>query len=184
MIQRRELTEILFEIQSEMPYFSREKLLEYLKWAVPKLYDSLKNSQTSKIKCSLSLLDKINKEKNKYRIDSNIDFIKIHYAEIYNYIKDMNDNYIQVYLSVYFYDDVKNNTNLNYENDKYWNDIWIVTLKEDSINKKTNNSNCINCGAPMKYNQIRDVFECEYCRNIVYNTANANWEIIDIDVEI
>lgn len=96
-------------------------------------------------------------------------------------MKKDDEIYIQVYSSIYFYDDVGNNVENYSVSDKYWNDIWIVTFRESSgLNKK--NSNCVNCGAIMEYNKVRDIFKCEYCGNIIQNKSDSKWEIVDIEL--
>ena len=180
MKQRREVTEICKELESEILGFNREELLKYTKWAIPKLYNSLKNNEKLEIKCTPELINKIKKEKIKYRIDKRIDQINIQYVELYDDIKKDDGIYIQVYLSIFFYDNVKNNFGDNYTNDRYWNDIWIVTYKESVVKK---NSNCANCGAIMQYNQLKDSFECKYCGNIIQNKSDSNWEIVEIELE-
>lgn len=69
-------------------------------------------------------------------------------------------------------------------NNKYWNDIWIVTYgkKNELINIKS--SNCPNCGTMMKYDEVKNVLICEHCKNVVYGSLEDTdeWEIVDIDI--
>lgn len=181
MKRKREITEIILDIRSVIPGFNKEELLQYTKWAIPKLYNSLKNEEELEVKCKPELINKLNKESIKYRINKNMDHISVQYIELFDNIRKDNEMYIQVYLSIYFYDDVENNIGSNLVNDRYWNDIWIVTYKE-SINTGIKNSNCINCGAIMEYNQLKDTFECKYCGNIVNNNSDSKWEIVDIEL--
>lgn len=181
-MKRREPVEVMLEIKNEMPWFDKEELLEYAKWSVQKLYNSLKNEEKLVIKCKPELINKLNKQRDKYRINEDIDHISIQYVELFDNIKKENEIYIQVYLSIYFYDDVQNNVDKYIINDKYWNDIWIVTYKECSkLHRK--DSNCVNCGAVMQYNQLRDILECKYCGNIINNKFDSKWEIVDIELE-
>lgn len=180
-MKRREVTEVIFEIRNEIPGFNKEELLEYTEWAIQKLYNSLKNEEEIEVKCKPELINKLNEEKVKYRINKSMDRISVQYVELFDNIKKNNEMYIQVYLSIYFYDDVDNNIENNSVNDKYWNDIWIVTFRESlKLNKK--NSNCANCNAVMEYNQARNTFECEYCGNIIHNNSDSKWEIVDIEL--
>jgi len=181
MKRRRELTEVILDIRNEIPGFNKEELLEYTEWAIPKLYNSLKNGEDLEVKCKPELINKLDKEKTKYRINKSMDHINVQYVELFDSIKKDNEMYIQVYLSVYFYDNVENNIGNNSTNDKYWNDIWIVTYRE-GVKSDRRNSNCDNCGAIMEYNQVRDTFECEYCGNIIHNNSDSKWEIVDIEL--
>lgn len=181
MKKRKEETEVFFEIKNDIPEFNREELLEYTKWGIPQLYIALKNKREIKLK--KELINKLLKEKNKYRINDNIDHICIQYTQLFDYIKKHNETYIQVYASVYFFDNVENNITYNlFENDKYWNDIWIITYKQKTESKLKKYNNCYNCGAIMKYDNIKKIVECEYCGNIVYDNLNINWEIEDIEI--
>ncbi len=181
MKRSRELTEILFDIRSEIPGFEREELLEYTKWAIPRLYNALKNKQEVEVRCTEELINKLNNKEYQYRINNNIDNISVQYVEIFDNIKRDHEMYIQVYASVYFYDNPKNNMKNRADNDKYYNDIWIVTYRKNTETGKKN-SNCVNCGAVMEYNQIKNMFECKYCGNRVHNKSNAKWEIVDIEL--
>ena len=180
---KRDLTEVVFEILNEIPGFKKDELLEYTKWAIQRLYYSLKNGEEIKVKCKSELINKLNKEKVKYKIDKNIDHISIQYVELYDSIKKDDEMYIQVYVSVYFHDDVENNVCEYSMDDKYWNEIWIVTYRANSKSDTRKNSNCINCGAAMQYRRLKDTFECEYCGNTIQNDTNSIWEIVDIELQ-
>lgn len=181
-MKRREVTEVVSEIRNEIPGFNKEELLQYTQWAIPKLYNSLKDAEELEVKCKPELINKLNEETDKYRINKNMDHISIQYVELFDSIKKDNEMYIQVYLSIFFYDNVDNNIDNNLINDKYWNDIWIVTYRE-SVKTDRKKSNCVNCGAIMQYNQIKDSFKCEYCGNIIDNKSDSKWEIVDIKIE-
>jgi len=180
-MKRRDPTEVFLDIRNEIPGFNRKELLDYTEWAIQKLYNSLKNEEKLEIKCKPQLINKLNKERDKYRINNNMDHISVQYVELFDSLKKDNEMYIQVYLSIYFYDNVENNIDNDSINDKYWNDIWIVTYKE-GIKSDRKNYNCANCGAIMKYKQVRDTFECEYCGNIIHNNSDSKWEIVDIEL--
>ena len=181
MKRRKEVAEILWNLGREIPGFKSEDLLQYTEWAIPKLYNSLKNKERLEVKCTSELINKLNEQSLKYRITENMDHISVQFVELFDNIKKDNEIYIQVYVSIYFYDKVKNNIDDESKNDKYWNDIWIVTYRE-GIESKRNNSNCANCGAIMKYNQMSNIFECEYCGNIIHDKFNSKREIIDIEL--
>lgn len=182
MRRKKEITELLFEIKKEIPYFNKEELLEYTKYAIPNLYNILKNGnlQEIKIKCDKKLIEKIIQNKSKYRISKNMDQISIQYVDLFNYIKKNNEIFVQVYISIYFYDDAKNNNGSKDIWDKYWNDGWIITYK-NTVNNR--NYNCENCGAIMEYNKTEDIFECKYCGNKSFNHFDTSWEIVDIEIE-
>lgn len=179
-MRKRELNEILLDIRNEIPDFNREELLDYTKWIVPRLYNSLKNQEELNIKCDSGLIDRLNEQKLRYRITKDMDRISIQYAEIYDNVKKDDQMHIQVYLSVYFFDDVKNNKDRDSISDKYWNDIWVVTYKKDIMHEIAN-SNCKNCGAIMKYNKRENLFQCEYCGNVIHK-SDSKWEMVDIEV--
>lgn len=181
MKRRKELIEVILDIRNEIPGFDKEELLQYTEWAIPRLYNSLKSEEELEVKCNPELINKLHKERVKYRINKSMDHISIQYVELFDNIKKDNEMYIQVYLSIYFYDDVENNAGNNDINDKYWNDIWIVTYRETNKSGRQN-SNCVNCGAVMEYNQVRDIFECEYCGNMIHNNSDSKWEIVDIEL--
>ena len=161
-----------------------KELFDYTEWAVETLYDDLKNNRQykNKIKCQEQVVEKILNNKEKYRMTDDIDRMNIQYVGLKSSHEKGDEKYIKIKLSVYFYDNTKNNVNIDEKvPHKYWNDIWIVTYKNiDSIN--TENSNCENCGATMNYNIKNKTYRCEYCGNI-YVGENINWEICDIEVE-
>lgn len=182
MKRRKEHKELVLDIKNAIPGFNEDEVLQYTKWAIPKLYNSLKNDEKIEIRCNPELLNKLDKEKAKYRINKNMDHISVQFAELFDNFKKDDEMYLQIYLSIYFYDNVKNNDGNNSINDNYWNDIWIITYRESTKSDKIN-SKCANCGAVMKYNQLRNIFECEYCGNIILNDDKLNWEIVDIELE-
>lgn len=181
MKKRKESTEVLWNIRKEIPGFNKIELLEYLEWAIPRLYHSLVNKTEPEVKCAHELINKLYSRSLQYRITKDIDHVTVQYAELFDSAKKENEMYIQVYLSIYFYDKVENNINNKSTGDKYWNDIWIVTCKENNESVKES-SNCVNCGAVMKYIPARDIFECEYCGNIIHRKTNLSWEIVDIEL--
>lgn len=175
-------TETLKNIKEEMPFFNKEELIEYTKWAVQKLYNAIKNEDEIKIKCKEGLINKLIKEKFKYRITKDIDHISVQYAQIYDFNKIENKKYIKVYTSVYFYDNVTNNMmNSGITKDRYWNDIWIVTYEDNSEIGCEKDNKCNNCGAIMEYDSIKEVVKCKYCGNTIYNKLNGNWTIEEVN---
>lgn len=160
-----------------------KELLNYTEWAIETLYDDLKNDRQykNKIKCQNQVIEKMLNNKKKYRMTDDIDRMNIQYVGLKSSSEKGEEKYIQIKLSVYFYDNTKNNNIYEEIPHKYWNDIWIVTYKNiNSENRE--NSNCENCGATMKYNIKNKIYKCEYCGNI-YVGENINWEICDIEVK-
>lgn len=182
MERKRELYEIVLDIQKEIAGFNRDELINYITWAIPRLYDSVRHNEKIDVKCDSELINKLNKENTKYRINKDIDHLSVQFAELTNNYKQDDEMYIQVYLSLFFYDNVKNNTDDNSLADKYWNDIWIVTVKKD-YKPGQKQHNCSNCGAVLKYNQARNIFQCEYCGNIIHNNSDSQWKIVNIEIQ-
>jgi len=180
-MRRKDSTEVLFEIKYEIPGFNKEELFEYIKWSIPELYKSLKDGEKIKIRCKPELLEKLNKEKIKYRINKDMDHISVQMVDLFGSTKKNDEIHIQLYLSVHFYDKVKNNIYNHHEKDKYWNDIWIVTIIE-TLKSTRKHSNCVNCNALMEYNKIKDIYECKYCGNIMDNKSDSKWKIVDIEL--
>lgn len=161
-----------------------KELHNYTEWAIETLYENLKNNKkyNNKIKCQDKVIEKILNNREKYRMTDDVDRMNIQYVGLIDYYEKENVEYIEMKLSVYFYDDTKNNINIDKEvPHKYWNDIWIVTYKRTNYDK-TENFNCESCGATMKYNIDNKMYKCEYCGNISV-IGIANWEICDIEVE-
>lgn len=130
--------EILLKIKNDFPGFNKDEILEFTKDSVLNLYNQLKNENTKNLNYEKNLIDKLIKNKNKFRISKDIDHISVQYVELFDYIKQENKNYIKIYCSIYFYDNTENNLYGNHTNNKYWNDIWIITL----TNGKQENRNC------------------------------------------
>lgn len=178
---KRESSEILHDIKVEIPEFEKDELLEYTKWAIPSLYESLRDNEKIVLNCNNEVINKINSEKESYRVTKNIDKVTVQYADLFDYLNINSEKYIKVYISLYFYDDVNNNIDKDCEKDKYWNDTWIITYKING-GKTKDNCNCSNCGSVMKYNLQSNIFECEYCGNVIHINSNLKWEIVDIQV--
>ena len=178
----RETGEIISEICNYIPYFNENEFIKYSKWSIKKLWESLQENDINKtkVKHSKKIEEKMLKEKEKYRLVRDIDHISVQYARICDCDKKGNTIYVKAYLSIYFYDNVKNNSMSMEEEDKYWNDTWIVTYKKD---ENTQTNNCINCGAPMEYNKKKDIYECKYCETRSYNRLDIDWQIFDIEIE-
>ena len=186
MIQRRDSTEVLFEIKYIMPEFNKKEFIEYAKWTITNLYNDLKKENKLEItgNCELKLIDKLLSEKEKYRITSDIDHISVQYIEIIDFIKDKNRKTLKLYTSVYFYDNEKNNEKIKH-GEKYWNDIWVVDFDLDPKSTNSINNNCPNCGATMIYDKFKEKYKCNYCNTIINSHNNAYWKLSNIEkVEI
>ena len=182
-MKRREPNEVVYDIKKEIPNFDKEELLEYTKWAIQVLHHAMRNENRPEVKCKDDLLNKMINEKLKYRITREMDHLSIQFIELANCEKKNNEFLIKVYVSIYFYDDVDNNINVSNTGDKYWNDIWYITYRQDAESADGNNSNCSNCGAIMEYNHLSKLFKCNYCGKTDTNILKVQWEIVDIEVE-
>lgn len=182
MYNRDGIKKTLYEINEEYPGFNKQEFLEIVKKAVIRLYYGIKQESLKDIPLQVEkkLVNKILLNKEKYRINDYIDTISIQFIEVRGFVKEDNNNYIKLYLSVYFYDNSRNNSDNKYEEDKYWYDIWNVTISEAD---KLKTSNCSNCGAIMNYNAEKDLLECNYCNNTLSYALKAKWKIVDIEVE-
>ena len=186
MIQRRDSTEVLFEIKYIMPEFNKKEFIDYAKWTITNLYNDLKKENKLEItgNCELKLIDKLLSQKEEYRITSDIDHISVQYIEIIDFIKDKNRKTIKLYTSVYFYDNEKNNKKIKH-GEKYWNDIWVVDFDLDPKSTNSINNNCPNCGATMDYDKFKEKYICNYCNTIINSHNNAYWKLSNIEkVEI
>lgn len=182
---KKDVTEIILDIKNKNPFFEREEILDYTKFTIPILYNDLKkgNIEKIKIRCKEEVIYKILQKRTRYRITKDMDHISIQYAELFDYIEENGEMYVKVYLSIHFFDNVKNNTTGDKMVDGYWNDIWIITYKNLEKNYDINACKCENCGAMMKYSLIKKILECKYCGNKLYYRPNMNWEIVDIEVK-
>ena len=195
-LYRKDVSQILREIKNHIPLFEKEKVLEYTKWVIPRVYESIKYSDIKKIKnlCNEKTITKLTNFKEKYRINDDIDRVLVQYSSLHDFIyKSEDEMYIQVYNSVYLHDNILNNGPLTEKEllkvmsrtaeYKYWNDIWIVTYgkKKSLVNIKS--ANCSNCGAIMKYDEEKNMLICEHCQNISFGNLEDTdeWEIVDIE---
>lgn len=137
--------EILLKIKNDFPGFNKDEILEFTKESILNLYNELKNENLKDLNYEKNLIDKLIKEKNKFRISEDIDHISVQYVELFDYIKQENKNYIKIYCSIYFYDNTQNNLYGNHTNNKYWNDIWIITLANGKQENKNSCSKCRCC---------------------------------------
>lgn len=179
MKMKKEITDMIYAIKNEIPDFDEEELLGYIKWALRNLYNSLSQNKEINVKCSEEVVNKILNNKEKFKLNSDIDTISIQFAQINDYAKIEDKINIKIYTSIYFYDNTINNNKRLGTDERYWNDSWMITIREaaEDLGK------CKRCGAEMNYNKLDDSYECEYCRNKVYNKENFDWEIIDIEVK-
>jgi predicted RNA-binding Zn-ribbon protein involved in translation (DUF1610 family) len=185
MKQRRELSDILLDIEKRIPGFNREELLEYTNWAILNLHEELRmgNIQQNKVKCTKDLKNKLVENKELYRIKKEVDHISIQYLELYECECENDETYIKVYISLIFYDDTKNNAKISAVEEKYWNDIWVITFRE-AVLRENEDGNCNNCGAVMSYNAIKRIFKCDYCGNVITTQKwDRDWEIVDIEIK-
>lgn len=175
--------ELLLKIKRELPDFNEKELLEFIRNVIPNIHYFISNERLEKVKryCDKKLIEKINKEKDKYRITPDIDNMRVEYARIEKCLNDKDNFYIQIYSSIFFYDEVANNIEKNDYIDQYWNDIWLITVKENSKIGHVNKTKCPNCGAAMEYSGNDRTFNCNYCRNKLYITQ-LNWKVIDIEL--
>ena len=185
MIERRDSTEVLYEIKGIMPEFDREEFLDYAKWTIISLFNTLKKEENIEIKgnCDFKVINKLLSQKEEYRITSDIDHISIQYIEIINFIKENKKRNIKLYASVYFYDNEKNNKKIKH-GEKFWNDIWIIDFELDPKSTNSINNNCPNCGAIMTYDKLKENYKCNYCKTIINSNNNSYWKLSDIEVEV
>lgn len=183
MGERRDIPEILYDIKCELQGFNKEEFIDYTKLVILNLHNELKNNCDIKVKCSSELKEKLKKNLNIYRATKDVDRMNIQYAELYDCLKKDGELYVQAYLSVCFYDCATNNDPKG-SRDKWWNDIWIVTLKKDRVLNNENKSNCDNCGAKTTFNAMKNIYKCDYCGTSSYNYRSIiEWEIVDITVK-
>ena len=183
MEERRDITEILYDIKSELQSFNKEEFIDYAKLIVVNLHNEFKETHNIKAKCSSELIEKMKKNLNLYRATEDIDLMNIQYAELYDCIRKDDELYVQVYLSVCFYDCATNNDPKGVK-DKWWNDIWIVTLRKDRVLNNEDKSNCDNCGGKTTFNAMKNIYKCDYCGTATYNYRSIiEWELVDISVK-
>jgi len=177
-----EKEKILMNLRAELPRFKEEELVEYTKSVIPDIHRFLCHGESDKITkyCSDEVIQKMLLNKDSYRISQNMDSIGVQHARLFDFSNSDNKIQIKMYASVFFYDDVDNNINNEEANDKYWNDIWIVTYELEADAEILNK--CPSCGATMEYNSLKHMFICNYCRNSVYY-GQMNWKIVDIEVD-
>jgi len=183
MYKKSKRTETLIEIKRYLPDFKKENLLEYTKWAIPSLYNSLKNNKKIEVEATEELIQKLKINKPEYRITTDIDHINLQYTAVIDCIKENDEIYVKVYSSIYFYDNVRNNVFKDNLKDKYFNDIWIITYKIKKRKEDKEKLTCGNCGAVMQYNSKKMLLECKYCGNNVFYNRDANWIMTDINIE-
>ena len=184
MYKRRDSVEVLYEIKNQMPEFNKEDFLDYAKWTIVSIFNSLKKDSKSEIKGNYDpkLIEKLVLNKDKYRIKKDIDDISVQYLELMDFIKEGNKKSIKLYASIYFYDNSKNNYNCPQDNEKYWNDIWIITFDLDENTINSINNKCPNCGANMLYDKQKEIYKCKYCNNIINSNNNSYWKISNIEI--
>ena len=183
MKERRDTNEILYDIKCELQGFNKEEFIDYTKLIIINLHNELRKNNDIKIKCSDELKEKIKKNLNTYRATEEIDMINIQFADLHDCIRKDGELYVQVYLSVCFYDCVNNNDPKGVR-DNWWNDIWIVTLRKDKVLNNEDKSNCDNCGGKNILNVMENTYKCDYCGTATYNYRSIiEWELVDISVK-
>ncbi len=178
-ISSQDLANLIFE---NGDVYSKAELAEFAKEAVKRLYFDFRDSgeNISQVKCTKELIEKMIEHKPYFRLNKNIDTISIPYAEAKRTLNTDIGTLVEVKLSIMFYDNSRNNEEVVSEEDRYWNDSWYIYLKPD-ISK--NDCTCAKCGANMKFDEAKDILECDYCGNKVLNAAMNQWRFIDIKVE-
>lgn len=171
----------LSEISKNKIPFNESELIEYTKFAIPQVYNYFSSENTEKLQkyCDNELITKVLKDKETYRVTKDIDSIRVGFATLKDFSEKDDKTYIKVFTSVFFFDDVSNNQNSIDGYDKYWNDNWTITFERNTENQIINK--CPNCGALMEFNNSKNMFTCEYCRNSIYY-SRIDWKIVDITV--
>ncbi len=187
MNNQKETEELWNEIKKDIFRINEKGLFEYTKFAINSLYYSILKDEDVTIRCSKELIKKLKENKSLYRINSNIDEFNVQYMRVYDYVKENSSKYIKVYASLYFYDNLANNSissNSKKVINRYINDIWILTFKCDSnVLKRSEGNVCSNCGSIMKYNSFNNTYECVYCKNLVkFDGAEEELELTDIEI--
>ena len=174
---------LLNTIREDFPGFDEDEILDYIKFVIPNIHFFLRSGKEEPLNkyCSKEIINKALDNKNEFRITPDIDTARVGYARIDDYKNGENEICIKVYTSIFFYDNVVNNQNIeiNSNFDKYWNDIWVITLKGNF--GKDIMTNCPFCGNQMNYNHNKHMFTCENCKDSIYY-SKVNWKITDIEV--
>lgn len=175
--------DLLAKIEKIYPTFDEKEILAFIKKTIPMIHYCASYNQIDRFKKygSENLLGKMLNSKNVYRISEDIDNVSVGYARLQDIQNEK--KCIKVYVSVFFYDEVANNVNqIENDYDKYWNDIWIVSLIENKKRNKEAINKCPACGAYMDFNYEKHMFSCSYCRNSLYY-SQVDWKVIDIEVK-
>ena len=179
----RETQEVFFSIKRDIPQFDEKEFLDNVKWSVQNLHYYLRKNEYNKVKtiCSEKVIEKLMEQKQKFKISDNIDNVSVQYTKLLDYLEE--EQYIKVYVSIYFYDNAGNNADYKEDKHKFWNDIWIVTYKKNGVEEYKSHK-CDNCGASMIYSENQNMLKCSYCGNEKYFTKDSQqWTIINIEVQ-
>ena len=173
----------LIDIKREFPDFDEQEFLNYVNNVIPNIHYFISNDKIERAEkyCSKELIQKMLEQKEKYRISKKMDNINIQYIRITGFQLNNNRIYLKVYASVYFYDEATNNLDNKDLTDKFWNDIWTITVTPNTKIGGVENAKCPKCGATMIYDYHHQ-FHCEYCRNNLYIT-NVDYIVTDIEVK-
>ena len=178
--------QLLKELQNKMkvydPSFVPEELDQYIKESLPLLYLDLKNSVENiiQVKCTRELVDKMNKNKEKYGINDKYDYMQVFYTNLEDFTYENAKPVMKFDVTVMFYDNTSNNAEADTERVRFWDFKWKVYLTYDAT---TVNSTCAKCGANMDYDPVLDILSCTYCQNKVLNAIKNKWRFVDIDPE-
>lgn len=185
MKELRDEQELLFEMKKERIIFNQDIFYEFVEWEIEYIYRLMLDKEYSRVKKEIpeELFKKLSENKNRYRITDNMDHMEVQNARICDYFTENGEKYIQVRLSIIFYDRLDNKSLKGAEADNYWNDIWIVTYKkQESDSDSKNEFECEYCGAKMNFRTRKDVLECEYCNSKKFYKQNRDaWKIRDVE---
>lgn len=180
MLTGKDKVALELEIKSFIPQYSKEKMMDFTRGVILNIHHSLviNDPNNIKIRVSKELINKINSNKDNYRISKNFDKVLIQHIGLYDFEKNERGMYVKMFANICFYDDVDNNEDGVGGNDKFWNDRWIITYEAISnIDNK-----CRNCGSEMDYNRETNMYECKFCRSSFYKDSE-DWKVVDIEVE-
>ena len=199
-----EYIDILNNISKFHFNFNEKDFLEFAKYDINFIYTYLKNSiiddndfnydenddniseeaakqyeDILKKKYDDEILIRLLANKKKYRLLKRIDSLSIQHVRIYSY--DQANDEIKIALSMYFYDDLRNNNEFyDMGKDMFWNDTWLATYEYKKINDISKLS-CHNCGAPLTNFITTNILKCDFCNTIKIIASNS-WKLKNIDV--
>lgn len=189
MRRRLEASEIRRELKNNGNVINEVEFLERTKIDVALLYNCAQKillNENDKIKYSDEVIKKMVNNKDKFRVQPEIDRVSVQYAVFFDYIveqidgQDEKEQFLKINVTVNFYDDKDdNNERFSFEDIRCWNDLWIITYKKVKNDDKM--FNCSNCGAIMQLLKKENLLKCDYCGNI--KLFSDEWKIVDIEVK-